>query len=288
MFFSKFYLQFKDFNKFEPIKMGVSSNASHNNYHLRGYLGFQAKFKKLLFFKKWAAGRSAAAGRIVVYTKGPRGAKIREPYLNYNFRDSSLFFMGGANYISYRKKIGTLLFTSSGTVCYVPLNLDYTFFTFLKLKSLLGRSLGVGTQDFLFYKPFVYIKEVSYLLLQQNKNTPISFLESSPLGGVKYTRSIGSKSIIKKMDTRTGLGLVLLSSGLKKVCSIFSLARSGRAIDFIPKKKLRNTKFGFYYRSGKKPKVRGIAMNPVDHPHGGRTNSIKYPRSPWGKTTKYK
>jgi large subunit ribosomal protein L2 len=29
-------------------------------------------------------------------------------------------------------------------------------------------------------------------------------------------------------------------------------------------------------------------MNPVDHPHGGRTNTIKYPRTPWGLTTKYK
>lgn len=29
-------------------------------------------------------------------------------------------------------------------------------------------------------------------------------------------------------------------------------------------------------------------MNPVDHPHGGRAKSIKYPRTPWGLTTKYK
>ena len=31
---------------------------------------------------------------------------------------------------------------------------------------------------------------------------------------------------------------------------------------------------------GKRPSVRGIAMNPVDHPHGGRTKSIKYPQTP--------
>jgi large subunit ribosomal protein L2 len=39
---------------------------------------------------------------------------------------------------------------------------------------------------------------------------------------------------------------------------------------------------------GKKSIVRGVAMNPVDHPHGGRAKSIKYPRTPWGLTTKYK
>jgi ribosomal protein L2 len=34
--------------------------------------------------------------------------------------------------------------------------------------------------------------------------------------------------------------------------------------------------------------VRGVAMNPTDHPHGGRAKSIKYQRTPWGKTTKFK
>jgi large subunit ribosomal protein L2 len=33
---------------------------------------------------------------------------------------------------------------------------------------------------------------------------------------------------------------------------------------------------------------RGVAKNPVDHPHGGRNKAIKYQRTPWGKTTKYK
>jgi len=35
-----------------------------------------------------------------------------------------------------------------------------------------------------------------------------------------------------------------------------------------------------------RPSVRGIAMNPVDHPHGGRTNGGKPCVTPWGKPTK--
>jgi large subunit ribosomal protein L2 len=38
---------------------------------------------------------------------------------------------------------------------------------------------------------------------------------------------------------------------------------------------------------GKRPKVRGVAMNPVDHPHGGgegKTSGGRHPVSPWGKT----
>lgn len=39
---------------------------------------------------------------------------------------------------------------------------------------------------------------------------------------------------------------------------------------------------------GRRPKVRGIAMNPVDHPHGGGEGRAKgnHPQTPWGKPTK--
>ena len=37
---------------------------------------------------------------------------------------------------------------------------------------------------------------------------------------------------------------------------------------------------------GVRPQTRGIAMNPVDHPHGGRTNGGRHPCTPWGICTK--
>ena len=42
---------------------------------------------------------------------------------------------------------------------------------------------------------------------------------------------------------------------------------------------------------GRRPHVRGTAMNPVDHPHGGgegRTSGGRHPVTPWGKPTKGK
>jgi large subunit ribosomal protein L2 len=42
---------------------------------------------------------------------------------------------------------------------------------------------------------------------------------------------------------------------------------------------------------GKRPSVRGVVMNPVDHPHGGgegRTSGGRHPVTPWGKPTKGK
>lgn len=55
-----------------------------------------------------------------------------------------------------------------------------------------------------------------------------------------------------------------------------------------------NTSLGKAGRSrwlGVKPNVRGVAMNPVDHPHGGgegRTSGGRHPVTPWGKPTKGK
>ena len=48
-------------------------------------------------------------------------------------------------------------------------------------------------------------------------------------------------------------------------------------------------KAGAKRRRGKRPTVRGVAMNPVDHPHGGgegRTSGGRHPVSPWGTPTK--
>ena len=55
-----------------------------------------------------------------------------------------------------------------------------------------------------------------------------------------------------------------------------------------------NTKLGKAGRTrwlGKRPSVRGVAMNPIDHPHGGgegRTSGGRHPVTPWGKPTKGK
>jgi large subunit ribosomal protein L2 len=56
----------------------------------------------------------------------------------------------------------------------------------------------------------------------------------------------------------------------------------------------QNVKIGKAGRSrwlGKRPSVRGVAMNPIDHPHGGgegKTSGGRHPVTPWGKPTKGK
>jgi large subunit ribosomal protein L2 len=48
-------------------------------------------------------------------------------------------------------------------------------------------------------------------------------------------------------------------------------------------------KAGATRRQGRRPTVRGVVMNPVDHPHGGgegRTSGGRHPVTPWGVPTK--
>ena len=47
------------------------------------------------------------------------------------------------------------------------------------------------------------------------------------------------------------------------------------------------SKAGWNIKKGYRPSVRGVAMNPVDHPHGGRTKSNSPERTPWGKIAKH-
>ena len=267
-------------------KIGKTSNGSYNVVNLISKFPLQTRFKKLLFCKKWAAGRTST-GRITVFTKGPRVKKVL-PTLNYNFRCSSLFFISGLNYTNSAKtRISSLVFTSTGLISYLPSRESTNFFFLSKLQSL-SKLKSQFYKELLYFKPFIKINEVPFMLIQQKKNSSVSFIELNLLKGSTYARSIGSSASIVKLDTRTGLSLVKLPSGVKKVFSAFSLSHEGPANMLLLRNQLSSTKSGYWRSKGIKPKVRGVAMNPVDHPHGGRTKAIKYPRTPWGKTTKFK
>lgn len=276
-----------DFKRYLAILKKVKlSNASNNITRLNCKFLLQYKFKKLFLRKSWSAGRSNT-GRITVFSKGTL-KKNREILVNYSFRQSFLFFIGGLNYSNFNKtKIATIIFSSNGSVTYIPMVENSYFFVLTLYKNILTTKNSLY-RDLCFLKPYLQILEKPFLLLQQTKNTPISFLELKLTSGSQYSRSLGSKSKLLKLDTRTGYGLVILPSFLKKVFSIFALASNGPANLSIFRRDLRSTKSGEARALGIKPKVRGVAKNPVDHPHGGRTKAIKYQRTPWGKTTKYK
>src|SRR3989344_5403696 len=84
-----------------------------------------------------------------------------------------------------------------------------------------------------------------------------------------------------------GRALLKLSSGEVRLVSLECRATIG-AVSNPDQKNINLGKAGRSRWLGRRPSVRGIAMNPVDHPHGGRTNGGRHPVTPWGLHTKGK
>jgi large subunit ribosomal protein L2 len=122
------------------------------------------------------------------------------------------------------------------------------------------------------------------------RNIPVGSLvhniEMKPGKGGQLARSAGSSA---QLVARTGehATLRLRSGEMRKVLSdcIATIGEVGNV-----EHSLRSLgKAGASRWRGKRPTVRGVAMNPVDHPHGGgegRTSGGRHPVSPWGTPTK--
>ncbi len=106
--------------------------------------------------------------------------------------------------------------------------------------------------------------------------------------GGQIARSAGTYAQLIGKDA--GYALIKLNSGEQRMVRGECMATIGAVSN--PDRK--NQKIGKAGRSrwlGIRPSVRGTAMNPVDHPHGGgegRTKGGRHPVTPWGKPTKGK
>ena len=116
--------------------------------------------------------------------------------------------------------------------------------------------------------------------------TDIHNIELYPNGGSKLARSAGSSAQISGKDEN--YCIIKLSSG--EIRKIINTARA--TIGSVSNTDHQNIKIGKAGRNrwkGRRPSVRGVAMNPVDHPHGGgegKTSGGRSPVSPWGQSAK--
>ena len=116
--------------------------------------------------------------------------------------------------------------------------------------------------------------------------TDIHNIELLPNGGGKLARSAGSYAQISGVDEN--YCIIKLGSG--EVRKIINTARA--TIGTVSNSDHQNIKIGKAGRNrwkGKRPQTRGVAMNPVDHPHGGgegKTSGGRSPVSPWGQSAK--
>jgi len=116
--------------------------------------------------------------------------------------------------------------------------------------------------------------------------TIISNIEIISGNGGQMVRSAGSSATLMGVDE--GFAKIKLSSGEIRLIKEECYATIGQVSNF-EHNAITIGKAGKSRWMGKRPTVRGSAMNPVDHPHGGGEGrqgiGLKHPKTPWGKPT---
>jgi len=267
-----------NFTNLNLFKKKVTSNASRSSFELRTKLPILNifRFKKLLYKLKSTKGRTKK-GTIVCRTKGKNTINSKKPVLNKNFRSLYLSFTAGFFLYSRNLKSYSIIISSAGEISYVSATYKHSLFQVSKLHNIFFKTQSVS--NYYYLSKFIKLSQIFYLINQLPKFKFVSSLEIYPNKKIQYVQSPGSKSFISKIDLKTNLALVKLPSGVHKVFSTYSIASLG-VIPFSYKNIRTQAKAGFFQKKGHKPLSRGVAKNPVDHPHGGRNKAIRYQRTP--------
>ena len=255
-------------------KFQVTSNASRNVVKQQIKINILS-LKLKNFYRKFSQAGRNNTGRLVCRRKSSLSYKLKTPFINYTPRTSLTFFVISLKLIPYSNKLTALVYSLNGGTSFLQLNENWQMFSFIYNKTK---------------KPFsskLFPNPTYYFIYQLKNNLKISLLELIPGRGAQYARSSGTRAHLVKVDMVSHTALVKLPSGVRKIFSIYSLIMIG-SVALRNKKLLRDTRSGYWRKFGVNSRTRGVACNPHDHPHGGRTKAIKYPRTPWGKTTKFK
>lgn len=103
--------------------------------------------------------------------------------------------------------------------------------------------------------------------------------------GGTYCRSAGTSAFIQKHNNNNTSSLILNNNKVIDINSN-SLAQIGRINNIFHEKTVLG-KAGLSRRKGRRPNVRGEAMNPIDHPHGGKTAGGVRLKTVYGKLAKF-
>ncbi len=224
--------------------------------------------KRLLAPKSKTAGRNAL-GRI---TSRRRGGGVKQKYRIIDFKRTKTDIPATVKAIEY----------DPNRTCNIAL---ISYADGEKTYILAPNGLQVG--DTIISSDTADIKVGNSKLL---KDIPVGTLvhnvELNPRRGGQLARSAGSYAQL--MAKETNEALLRLPSGEVRKVKINCRATIGQ-VGNLEHEQLVIGKAGKSRLRGKRPSVRGVVMNPVDHPHGGgegRTSGGRHPVTPWGKPTK--
>jgi large subunit ribosomal protein L2 len=118
--------------------------------------------------------------------------------------------------------------------------------------------------------------------------TIVHNVEMKPGKGGQIARSAGT--YVQLVGREQGYALLRMTSGEMRMVRAECRATIG-AVSNPDHQNIVIGKAGRNRWLGRKPSVRGVAMNPIDHPHGGgegKSSGGRHPVTPWGKPTKGK
>lgn len=224
--------------------------------------------KSLLVSKKRSAGRNAQ-GRITVRHRGG-GNKRRIRVID--FKRDKIGVPGKVQAIEYdpgRSARIALVAYRDGEKRYIV------------------APVGLKVGDVIEAGPAAEVKVGNALPLQNMPNgTVIHNIELTPGRGGQIVRSAGASAQL--MAKEGDYTLLRLPSGEMRRVLSRCMATVGQ-VGNVENSLIKLGKAGRIRHRGRRPQVRGSAMNPVDHPHGGGEGKapigLPGPKSPWGKPT---
>lgn len=147
--------------------------------------------------------------------------------------------------------------------------------------------VGLKVGDSVMSGPGADIKPGNNLALENIPvGTTVHNVELRPGRGAQLVRSAGASAQI--MAKENGFALLRLPSGEQRKVHLFCRATIGQ-VGNLEHENIVIGKAGKTRHLGFRPTVRGVVMNPVDHPHGGGEGKAPIgrpgPVTPWGKPT---
>ena len=238
--------------------------------------------QRKLFISKRGSKGIGINGRILVHQRTPILDFWCKPLTSTTYYQCKLFLLTHIRYALYFK-YRLDFFTSPDGDRFVIKNSHINLFSFIlnTRRGLLNR-----------FKANI----VSYYLCHSKIGSKITKLRDVFDNLKLYSVSFKSFSKIISYDRWSGFLTIALPSGCRQLFfylskhepTNYNLFTGTSKLVFDSIHKIRWDKAGSGRLHGHKSKVRGVAKNPVDHPHGGRTKSIKLQRTPWGLPTKLK
>lgn len=244
----------------------------HKKTIISTYL-YTFKFKRLWTYIKEDGGRNNS-GRIRMLSRG--GSKSKHSYATID------------KYRRWSNFIGVVLNISRDIhrTTYIAL-IKYSNGSYANILSPHGLFLGDFVRSIFRPQRFALGYKIGYAVIIKYlfPNDIFFNIELKPNKGGVYSKAAGTYCKLVVNDFTRDLALIILPTGLKIRISYYCLVTLGKASNPLNFKKVIG-KAGTNRLFNRRPSVRGVAMNPVDHPHGGRTKTNSPEKTPWNKIAK--